>query len=85
MPATHSGPRILDELSTFLASTPTREQLLAFRPSEGLQQRARELLDKSAEGNLSSEERRDLDEFAHAERLMRLVKARLRQPSGLQP
>jgi hypothetical protein len=70
-------PRFTEELAAFLASRPTREQLLDYRPSEAVQRRARELLQKQNDGDLSYEERQELDEFAYAERLIRLVKARL--------
>ena len=77
--------RFTKELAAFLASRPTREQLLAFRPSEEVQQRAREMLQKQNDGLLSPEERQELDALVHAERLMRLVKARLRAPKTPAP
>jgi hypothetical protein len=67
-----------DELADFLASLPSREQLLNYRPSPPWQRRASKLLQKQNEGPISLEEQQELEEFAHAERLMRLVKARLR-------
>jgi len=67
-----------EELAAFFASRPTRQQLLAYRPSRGVQRRAAELLLKQNEGEVSYEEAQELDEFAHAERLMRLLKAQLR-------
>ena len=66
------------ELADFLASQPNRLQILKYRPSTTVQQRASELLLKQNEGEISSEERRELDQFAFAEVLMRLIKAKLR-------
>jgi len=67
-----------DELADFLVSRPSREQLLKYRPSETVQQRASELLLKQNAGEISLKERRELDQFAFAEVLMRLIKAKLR-------
>ena len=66
------------EFAEFLASQPTRQDLLAYRPSQHWQRRAGELLQKQNEGAISREEKQELEEFAHAERLIRLIKARLR-------
>ena len=68
----------VEELAKFLASQPTRDDLLNFRPSSLAQARAEELLQKQNDGESSRDEREELDEIACAERLMRLVKAHLR-------
>jgi hypothetical protein len=65
------------ELAEFLASRPTREELLSYRPSQHWQRRASELLQKQNEGEISREEEQELEEYAHTERLIRLIKARL--------
>jgi hypothetical protein len=67
-----------EEIAEFLASGPSPEEILAFRPSEVLQTRARELLLKKNEGSVSWEEERELDEFEQIERFMRLMKAKVR-------
>jgi hypothetical protein len=71
-------PLLASEIADFLASCPSREQFLNYRPSEQTQQRARELLQKNSDGTLTRDERWELDQFAFAEGLIRLVKARLR-------
>ena len=83
MSAVQTPTRLVDEIADFLASSPTREQLLTFRPSETVQQRARELLTKSNLGTLSAEDERELSQLEQAELLMRLVKSRIhsRTPS----
>lgn len=78
MAKTKSAPFVFDEIADFLASCPTTEQWLKFRPSEAAQERARELLYKNNAGTLNDEEKRELEEISHAEILMRLVKARVR-------
>jgi len=71
----------VDEVANFLASQPSREQLLAFRPSETAEQRLHELLTKRRECSLSHEESLELAQFQQTEILLRLIKARLR-PAG---
>lgn len=68
---------VLEEVADFLASGPSADDWLQYRPSPQLQARAEELLDKLKDGCLSTEERRELDQFEHAERLVRLTKARI--------
>jgi len=67
----------LEEIADFLASGPSSAELLQFHPSPQLQARAQELLEKLKDGCISTEERRELDQFEHAERLVRLTKARI--------
>lgn len=81
MPQTYSAARFAQEFARFLASRPTRAQMLAFRPSERAQRRARVLLHKQNQGAISYAEEQELGEFAHAERLIRLIKSSLHSPS----
>jgi hypothetical protein len=77
MTVAETQARVLDELAAFLASGPSREELLAFRFSEQTRQRAHELLDKLRDGHLTEEEERELDQFEQADLLMQLVAARI--------
>jgi hypothetical protein len=72
---------LFDEILDFLASAPTQEQIIAFRPSERLQARASELLDKNRAGKLTSEEQLELDEFQRMNHFMTMLKARARKKS----
>lgn len=74
---TIATPHVFEEIAEFVAAFPTREQILAFRPSLELQERARELLWKSSAGELTDEEHEELAEFGRAELIVRLIKARL--------
>jgi hypothetical protein len=85
MAVTRTVPGIFQELADLFASGPSRKQLLNYRPSKGLQERAQTLLAKQDEGGLTEEERQDLDEFLQAETLMRLVKAKIRARRASQP
>ena len=69
---------VTEEIANFLASCPSREQLLRYRAPGPVQERARELLEKSKSGRMSADEQWELDQFEHAEMLMQLIKARLR-------
>jgi hypothetical protein len=76
---------LTDEIADFLARCPTREQLLKFSPSPRTRRRAKELLDKSKVGQISADERWELDQFDFAESLLQQVKARLRASRAAAP
>ena len=69
---------LMDEVADFLASCPSREELVAYRPSRQAQERCNSLLDRSKKGSLDPEEEWELNQFEHLEILMQAVKARLR-------
>lgn len=68
---------VLEEIAEFFSLEPTAEQILQFRPSPQLQARAEELAARCKNGALSEADRRELDQFEHVERLLRLTKARV--------
>lgn len=65
----------------FLASDPSPEQIAAFRPIPEAQERIRLLLTRRHEGQLTELEVRELDEFAHIEHLIILLKTGTLAPS----
>lgn len=69
-------PTIQDERTIIevLASQPAPEQVLELRPSAELQQRARELLARSSEGRLVTEEVAELERYLLLEHLVRMAK-----------
>ncbi len=81
MASTRSTLGAMEEIADFLASGPSPAELLRFRPSPETQARAEELAAKLKEGDLSAEDRRDLEQSEQVERLMRFVKARIRAAS----
>lgn len=85
MASTQANSRYVDEISDLLSSVPTREQLLNFRPSQEVQARAQDLLARQNAGQLTYDEKIELDELLHTEMLMRLVKAKLRTKSSSSP
>jgi len=77
--ATIEHPTLFEEVIDFLASTPTPEQIIAFRPSDPIQQRARDLLDKQRTSTLTANEQRELDELGTLNHFMSMLKIRARQ------
>ncbi len=74
---TATQPQIFEEIAEFLSGFPTREQVMAFRPSTESMERARHLLWKSNAGELTEDERDELADFGRAELFVRMWKARL--------
>lgn len=71
--------RTFDEIIDFIASGPSPEDIIAFKPSALLQKRVDELLEKKRDTGLSEAEAREVDQFLMVEHIMRLAKARARQ------
>lgn len=78
MSTIQSPSHLWEEIAELFASTPDPSQVLEFRPSEIVQNRATELLTKANATELTEGERREVDQLDQAETLMRLVKARIR-------
>lgn len=75
----NAPPRnIFGEISDFLASNPTPQEIINYKLPEDLQERAHELLDKNGEGELTSEEYLEMMDFARIENLLNLVKAKMK-------
>ena len=71
-------PTLFVEVGDFLASAPSQRELLAFRPSEAVQDRYRELLHRSSDGVLTRDEQYEFNQFELIEMLLQFVKARIR-------
>ncbi|MCX7418393.1 MAG: hypothetical protein NT013_02505 [Planctomycetia bacterium] len=69
----------LDEIADLLAPRPSRDEVLAFRPSEEVETRFAELIAKQRAEGLSDDEQEEFEQFQQTEMLLRLLKARLRQ------
>ena len=69
----------LDEVAELLASRPSPDEILAFRPSEEVEARFAELIANQRAAGLSDDEQEELEQFQQTEMLLRLLKARLRQ------
>ena len=71
---------LFDEITDFLASAPTADQIIQFKPSEPLDQRLHDLLDRNSQGALTPEEQVELDEFLRMSHFLNMLvlKARLK-------
>jgi len=68
-----------NQVIEFLASGPSAQSIVAFRPSSEAQARIAELLDKNRAGLLTADEQSELDQYESLDYLMTLIKARARQ------
>jgi hypothetical protein len=76
--ATAQPVALLDEITDFLASGPTPQQIIDFRPSQALEHRALDLLTRNRENRLTPEERVEMEDFMRMEHFMTLLKAKAR-------
>ena len=79
MEATKSYEEIID----FIAAGTTPEAVVAFHPSDSVQQRVAALVESSKEGSISSEEQSELDDYLQLEHIMIMAKARARMYTQL--
>jgi hypothetical protein len=61
------------EITDFLATAPSAEEIIAFKPSEVLTERLHELLNKNSSGEISPEELEELEEFSRLNHFMRML------------
>ncbi|KYC36969.1 hypothetical protein WA1_45820 [Scytonema hofmannii PCC 7110] len=66
--------RIYRYILDFLASKPTSEQILAFRPTSEMQQRLQTLVKRSHAGELTATEQAELIEYERIEHLVIMLK-----------
>ena len=67
-----------EEVVDFIAAGTTPQNVVNFRPSEAAQARVEDLLALEKDGELTSAEKSELDNYLQIEHLMRLAKARAR-------
>jgi hypothetical protein len=72
-----------EEIIDFIAAGTTPEAVVAFRPSEAVQQRVAELIGRSEDGLISAEERSELEDYLQLEHILIMAKARARQYTRL--
>ena len=68
-----------EEIVDFIAAGTTPEAVVAFRPTKAAIQRVEDLIARSRDGIISSEEQAELDDYLQLEHLLILAKARARQ------
>src|SRR3954467_4276555 len=67
------------EIIDFIAAGTTPQSVIDYRPSQEAQGRVENLILREKEGQLSPEEKSELDHFMDLEHIMRMAKARARQ------
>lgn len=70
---------LLDEIIEFLEQKPTLNEIVAFRPSESLEERLEDLLNKNRLGTLNDGERHELDTFMRTNHFMSMLQMRIEQ------
>ena len=73
------------EVLEFLAGLPGPEETLNLRPSERLERRVQQLLEKSRSGSLSAQEEEEWERYEFLEHLVRMAKAKASSKLGLKP
>jgi len=71
--------RAYEEIIDFIASGTSPQAIIAFKPSEETKRRVADLIHNEKTGNLSPDEKSELDHYMQLEHLMRLAKARARR------
>lgn len=66
------------EIIDFIAAGTTPEAVVSFRPSSEAELRVSELLQRERDGQLSPEEKAELDHFEELEHILRMAKAKAR-------
>lgn len=74
-----SATKSYEEIIDFIAAGTTPEAVVAFRPSELVQQRVAELVQRSKDGRISAEDQSELEDYLQLEHVMIMAKARARQ------
>jgi len=81
--ATMSTSKSYEEVIDFIAAGTTPEGVVAFRPSESVQQRVAGLVERSKDGIISTEDQSELEDYMQLEHIMIMAKARARQHTQL--
>jgi hypothetical protein len=64
-----------DEIARFIAGGTTPQSLIDFQPSDEVKERVADLIFREKNGNLSPDEKSELEHYLFLEHLLRLAKA----------
>ena len=67
---------VKDVVTDFIASAPSLEEIVQYRLPEELQHHALELLDRLKDGQLTSEEQDEVEQYRELDHLMTIIKAK---------
>ena len=74
-----SPTKSYQEIINFIATGTTPETVIAFRPSDDVQRRVNELLERTQHGTISVEDQSELEDYLQLEHIMIMAKAQARQ------
>ena len=69
---------VFSEITDFLATNPTPQEIIAYQLSEELQARAHELLERNSEDQLTPEERDEMFDFVRVDEMMSLLNVKMK-------
>jgi len=69
---------VFDEITDFLATEPSPQEIIAYHLPDELQQRADYLAELNGEDQLVPREREELDEFMKVNRIFSLLKSKMK-------
>lgn len=78
-------PAIFEEIMEFMVSSPTPEDIIAFKPSSQLEDRLTELLTKNKQDALTEDEQDELNAFLQIIHFMNMLRIRARQKIYILP
>lgn len=72
-------PVMFSEILDFLVNSPTPEDILAFKPSAGLEEQLSSLMTKNKQDTLSDDEQNELESFLQLNHFVNMLKIRARK------
>lgn len=76
--AQYTDSYCIGEITDFLATTPTPQEIIDYRLPEDLQNRAHDLLERNGEDLLTDDECDEMLDFVRVDQMMSLLKAQMR-------
>ena len=73
-----SAGELVEEVTSFLAASPSAEEIVAFKVSDGVDQRLHELLNRNGEDGLTPDERDELNEYLRMGHFLTMLKLKAR-------
>jgi hypothetical protein len=76
MTITTTAPKVYDEIIEYIAAGTTPQSIINFKLSETAQERLEDLVYLHQTGELTPEDKKELDDFLFMEHIITLIKAR---------
>ena len=69
---------VFDEITDFLATEPSPQEIVDYYMPDDLQARLDDLLDKNSEGEITPSEREELERFLNANQMFSMLKTKMK-------